>query len=187
MTHTNLIYVSGYLETFQADPEKYISYGITLYSIYIVVSVLYIYGAYRCSNALMVPFIIVELIHLIILSIFITTWLIVLKQNTMDIGLVIGASVASGFVLMGLFYLWVCAATLPVLINEIEQEEQRATINRLQKLLENKNQRLKRGNYNSSYSYDNEDLRRTHLFIVPRYENGGKNTAEHFYRSSFIN
>ncbi|XP_046964575.1 uncharacterized protein LOC124533389 [Vanessa cardui] len=195
MTNMNLIHVSGYLENFQAgnycyqihfisDPEKFLSYGITLCCIYLVVSVLYIYGAYMCNNISMIPFILVEFIHLIILSIFITTWLIVLKQNTMDIGLVIGASVTSGFILMGLCYLWVCAATLPVLINEIEQEEQRATINKLQKLLEDKNQRLKQG-YNS-FNYDNEDVDRTHLFVVPRYINAVENT-EHYYRSNFLN
>ncbi|XP_026495113.2 uncharacterized protein LOC113399984 [Vanessa tameamea] len=186
MTNMNLIHVSGYLENFQADPEKYLSYGITLCCIYLVVCVLYIYGAYMCSNVTMIPFILVELIHLIILSIFITTWLIVLKQNTMDIGLVIGASVTSGFVLMGLFYLWVCTATLPVLINEIEQEEQRTTINKLQKLLKDKNQRLKRGHYNSSFNYDNEDVERTHLFVVPRYVNAVENTDEHYYRANFL-
>lgn len=54
---------------------------------------------FQFNNALMVAFIMVELIRLIILSIFVTTWLIILKKNTMDIGLVIGASVASGFIL----------------------------------------------------------------------------------------
>ncbi|XP_045445756.1 uncharacterized protein LOC123653819 [Melitaea cinxia] len=165
----NLIYMSGYIEHFEAvcksnlknfipEPEKYICYCITICCIYIFLCFLYIYGAYTCNNALMVAFIMVELIHLIILSIFVTTWLIILKKNTMDIGLVIGASVASGFILMGLFYLWVCAATLPTLINEIEREEQLATINKLQELLENKNGLLNFKNQNTYYKDDNDDL-----------------------------
>lgn len=51
------------------------------------------------NNAAMVGYIVVELIRLATLSILMVTWLLVLKQNSMDIGLVIGASVAGGFVL----------------------------------------------------------------------------------------
>ncbi|KAI8435010.1 hypothetical protein MSG28_003446 [Choristoneura fumiferana] len=41
----------------------------------------------------------VELVRLVILSMLVVTGLLVLKKNTMDIGLLIGASVASGFLL----------------------------------------------------------------------------------------
>lgn len=34
-----------------------------------------------------------------------------------------------------MFYLWICAANLPVLINEMEKDEQAATIYKLQQML----------------------------------------------------
>ncbi|CAH2259265.1 jg10023 [Pararge aegeria aegeria] len=117
----------------------------------------------KFNNAAMIGFILIELIRLFILSIIVTTLLLVLKQNIMDIGLVIGASVMGGFVLLGLFYLWVCAASLPLLINEMELEEQAAKIEKLQLLLENKNQRF---NSKPLHSYDNEDLYTRQLFVI---------------------
>ncbi|XP_052737707.1 uncharacterized protein LOC112052310 [Bicyclus anynana] len=169
MKNFNLIYVHGYLETIQTDPEKYLTYSIIIFIIYITVCILYIYGAYVCNNAAMVGFISVELVRLITLSILVTICLLVLKQNTMDIGLVIGASVVAGFVLLGLFYLWVCAANLPTLINEIEREEHIAKIEKLQQLLlENKNQRFKSNFLHSSFDDHDDDVDRRHLFVITR-------------------
>ncbi|XP_045785220.1 uncharacterized protein LOC123880887 [Maniola jurtina] len=166
MKNLNLIYVNGYLENFQADPEKYITYSIVILSIYIFFCILFIYGAYVCNNAAMIGFILIEMIRLITLSILVTTWLLVLKQNTMDIGLVIGASVASGFTLLGMFYLWVCAAALPMLINEMEREEQKAKIDKLEQLLEYKKQRF--NPLLSTFDDDDEDLYNKQLFVIPR-------------------
>ncbi|XP_069365622.1 uncharacterized protein [Maniola hyperantus] len=167
MKNLNLIfYVNGYLENFQADPEKYITYSIVILSIYIIFCILYIYGAYVCNNAAMIGFILIEMMRLISLTILVITWLLVLKQNTMDIGLVIGASVASGFILLGMFYLWVCAATLPMLINEMEREEQKAKIDKLQQLLEYKKQRF--NPLLSTFDDDDEDLYNKQLFVIPR-------------------
>lgn len=87
---------------------------------------------------------------------------------------------------MGLFYLWVCAATLPTLINEIEREEQLATINKLQELLENKNGPFR--NQNTYYKDDSDDLllERTNLFVLPRHKHVGKMANGPYYRSNFI-
>lgn len=89
---------------------------------------------------------------------------------------------------VGLFYLWVCAATLPTLINEIEREEQLATINKLQELLENKNGLLNFKNQNTYYKDDNDDLllERRNLFVLPRHKHFGKMANEPYYRSNFI-
>lgn len=40
-----------------------------------------------------------------------------------------------------MFYLWICAANLPIVVNETERAEQAAVINRLQQLLEKNNAR----------------------------------------------
>lgn len=45
------------------------------------------------------------------------------------------------FVTVGMFYLWVCAINLPILINEMEHDEQAATISKLRHLLETKQNR----------------------------------------------
>ncbi|CAG9783732.1 unnamed protein product [Diatraea saccharalis] len=88
----------------------------------------------------MTPYLLMEASRLVVLSTVIAYFLLLLKENTMDIGLLIGASVAGGFLLLGMFYLWVCALNLPVLINEMKLDEQAATISKLQQLLEVNNQ-----------------------------------------------
>lgn len=55
--------------------------------------------AWQCKNYLMLGFLLAELIRLLGILMIVATWLLVLKQNTMDIGLLIGASVAGGFFL----------------------------------------------------------------------------------------
>ncbi|CAG4910140.1 unnamed protein product [Colias eurytheme] len=123
------------------NPDKYISYVITTLSFYILGSVFYIYGAYKFINILMFPFILLELLRLFVLTFFMITGLLVLKQNTMDLGLLIGISVIVGFTLVGMFYLWVCLANLPILINEMKEDEQIALIEKLQKIIEKSNLR----------------------------------------------
>ncbi|XP_026758080.1 uncharacterized protein LOC113517570 isoform X1 [Galleria mellonella] len=136
-----LIYTKDYLEMLKSDPEKYFTLTIVITCVYILSCLLFMYGAYTCNNILMIGYILLELTRLLMLSVTVATCLLVLKQNTMDIGLLIGASVAGGFFLLGEFYLWVCAANLPILINEMEREEQAETIERLQQLLEMSKQR----------------------------------------------
>ncbi|XP_049866615.1 uncharacterized protein LOC126367246 [Pectinophora gossypiella] len=159
----NLMFTKDYLENVRADPEKSITLGICLSCLYMLLCVLYIYGAYTCNNLLMFGYILVELMRLVALSVLVASWLLVLKQNTMDIGLLIGASVGCGFFLLGMFYLWVCAANLPVLINEMERDEQAATIERLRRILQENPKATGRG----SDGYRREDSYRD-VFIVQR-------------------
>ncbi|KAJ8722729.1 hypothetical protein PYW07_003909 [Mythimna separata] len=165
----NLIYAKSYLEDMQADPEKYLSLGISFSSIYIIVCIIYIYGAYTCNNMLMVTYILMELLRLILISTLVATFLLLIKQNTMDIGLLIGASVLGGFLLLGIFYLWVCAANLPIVINEMERDEQAAIINKLQHLLEVNNPKtVPRALDTIPFSAQPEDVVNRNVFIVPR-------------------
>ncbi|XP_073944005.1 uncharacterized protein [Choristoneura fumiferana] len=141
-----LIYTKGYMDNLTANLERYTAYCISVTCLYIITCLSFIYGAYTCHNILMIAYLVVELVRLVILSMLVVTGLLVLKKNTMDIGLLIGASVASGFLLLGLFYLWVCAVNLPILINEMERDEQAATIARLRQALEaNKSKTFHRG------------------------------------------
>ncbi|XP_072944119.1 uncharacterized protein [Epargyreus clarus] len=133
----DLIYTKDYIENFKEDPEKYLSLGISFTCIYILMCLLFAYGAYTFKNILMIGYILLELLRLIFLVFVITTWLLVLKENTMDIGVLIGTSVAGSFFLLGMFYSWICTASLPVLINEMERDEQAATIYKLTQMLNN--------------------------------------------------
>lgn len=54
---------------------------------------------FQCNNILMFSFILLELLRLVFISILVATGLLLLKQNTMDIGFLIGASVVGGFLL----------------------------------------------------------------------------------------
>lgn len=63
-----------------------------------------------------------------------------------------------------MFYLWVCAANLPVLINEMEQDEKTATIEKLQQMLQN-NQRPYNRAPNLVRYIDSAD---SGIFMLPR-------------------
>lgn len=70
---------------------------------------------------------------------------------------------------VGMFYLWVCAANLPIVINETERDEQAAIINKLQHLLEANNKRtVPRALDNIPFSAQPEDIVNRNVFIVPR-------------------
>ncbi|XP_045533735.1 uncharacterized protein LOC123720950 [Papilio machaon] len=137
----NLIFTKEFVNNLRSDPTKTLGFVIVLTCIYIIICMLYVYGAYKCNNILMMPYIVVELVRLIALTVLIITLLLTLKKNTMDIGLLIGASVLGGFILLGMFYLWVCAANLPIVINEKEHDEYVATITKLEELLQEKKPR----------------------------------------------
>ncbi|XP_059054322.1 uncharacterized protein LOC131848464 [Achroia grisella] len=178
--NVKLIYTKDYLETLKSDPEKYFTLGIVVTCIYILSCLLFMYGAYTCNNILMIGYILLELTRLVILSVIVATCLLVLKQNTMDIGLLIGASVAGGFFLLGEFYLWVCAVNLPILINEMERDEQAETIDRLQQLLEiNKQRAIAYGSYNYHFTVDYGN---NSEFTVPRNKITNKNNIKHYAR-----
>nr|XP_021181297.2 uncharacterized protein LOC110369958 [Helicoverpa armigera] len=185
ITDYNLIYAKTYLENIQADPEKYISLGISFTSIYMIVCVIFIYGAYTCNNILMVTYILLELLRLIMISILVATFLLLIKQNTMDIGLLIGASVGGGFLLLGMFYIWVCAANLPIVINEMERDEQAAIISKLEQLLEVNQRNVPLDTIPFSAQSEDNIVNRN-VFIVPRNRavNGIKRVTNH---STLIN
>ncbi|XP_045484895.1 uncharacterized protein LOC110992732 [Pieris rapae] len=121
----NLIYMKSFITAIIEEPN-YDTYIKTIVCLYIIVCVIYIYGAFKLVNILMFPYIFLELLRLIGLSFFGITGLLVLKKNTMDIGLLIGISLVVGFSLLGMFYLWICAMNLPIVINEIKTNEQPA-------------------------------------------------------------
>lgn len=68
-----------------------------------------------------------------------------------------------------MFYLWICAANLPIVINEMERDEQAAVINKLQQLLETNNPRvIPRGIDSIPFAAPPEDIVNRNIFIVPR-------------------
>ncbi|XP_061712286.1 uncharacterized protein LOC133521369 isoform X1 [Cydia pomonella] len=164
-----LIYTKDYIDDILTNFNRYVTFGITVTCLYIVACILFIYGAYTFQNILLIGFILAELIRLLFLSVLVATGLLVLKQNTMDIGLLIGASVAGGFLLLGMFYLWVCALNLPVLINEMERDEQAATIAKLRQVLEmtNSNQLRAAQGLDDHIPLAN-DKNRGPIYTVPR-------------------
>lgn len=72
-----------------------------------------------------------------------------------------------------MFYLWVCAANLPIVINEMERDEQAATIKKLQKLLEqSKSFQHNQDDLPSSVAIDYNNLKtfnRENMFSMPRF------------------
>lgn len=62
-----------------------------------------------------------------------------------------------------MFYLWICAANLPIVINEKEHDEYVATITKLQQLLEEKKPKTLIGFDYVPQSKYNEVLYRQHI------------------------
>ncbi|XP_041977481.1 uncharacterized protein LOC121731873 [Aricia agestis] len=179
----NLIYVKDYLISIQTNLEKHTSYSIALLTIYIATCLLYMYGSYTLKTSVMVPYIVCELVRLVVCAALLVTWLLVLKQNTMDIGLLIAASVVVGFGLLGQSYLWICNANLPIVINETEREEKLATIRKLEKMLES----VRPGYPNLSMDDEYNERYRSNLFVVPRTKyNPGITGVDIRYTSSFL-
>lgn len=71
------------------------------------------------------------------------------------------------FFSVGMFYLWVCAANLPIVINEMEREEQEELIKKLQQLLVTNQRAGPRGIDTIPFSAQSENDNRN-VFIVPR-------------------
>ncbi|VVC87418.1 unnamed protein product [Leptidea sinapis] len=91
----------------------------------------------------------------------------------MDIGLLIGVSVAAGFTLLGLFYLWVCTANLPILKKEMEQDEQMFLIDALKGLVGQANDRYYWSIHRNTQFQNNvvdtmPYYRQKNVFVVPR-------------------
>lgn len=162
----NLHISEDYLQNI-AEKPMYITICTILISLYIITCLAYVYGAYLCNNVLMITYILVELLRLIILSMLTATYLLLLKQSSMDLGVLIGASVASGFFLLGMFYLWICAANLPILIVEMERDEQNEKINKLQKIIESENQNTNLDEFeHMPYHVGIQDIPNRNVFFV---------------------
>lgn len=71
-----------------------------------------------------------------------------------------------------MFYLWVCAANLPLLINEIEQDEKTATIEKLQQQLKMKMLQSNQQSYNRAPNQvryiDSADSYHSGIYTLPR-------------------
>ncbi|XP_021202745.2 uncharacterized protein LOC105841429 [Bombyx mori] len=180
----NLIYAEDYLINVSEDPVKYISFTVTLSCFYIFICIMFIYGAFVRNNILMVSFILLELLRLVMLSTLVATGLLILKQNTMDIGVLIGASVFGGFLLLGMFYLWICCANLPILINEMERDEQSKTIEKLQKIIKMNSFRTQAFGDHSAIFQPSEQSQK--IFVTPKrkIKNNNVNTIRHPIRNT---
>lgn len=86
---------------------------------------------------------------------------------------------------VGMFYIWVCAANLPIVINEMERDEQAAIISKLEQLLEVNQRNVPLDTIPFSAQSEDNIVNRN-VFIVPRNRgvNGIKRVTNH---STLIN
>lgn len=91
-------------------------------------------------------------------------------------------------ILVGKFYLWICAANLPVVINEMERDEQLAVINRLRQVLESKNSRTCPLDH-VSFTPEPENMLNKGVFMIQRNKNLANQRLRRHSRTSkqFIN
>ncbi|CAG4981082.1 unnamed protein product [Parnassius apollo] len=77
-----------------------------------------------------------------------------------------------------MFYLWVCAANLPIVINEKKHDEQAATIAKLHQLLKANKAKTFMGLDDTSGLVNNDYSYHSNVFVVPNNIPGNKDVRQ---------
>ncbi|XP_047121738.1 uncharacterized protein LOC124805273 isoform X1 [Schistocerca piceifrons] len=115
------------------DPESFLLSLIILYTAYALSCLGLIYGAYKCNLKLMYPFVALDLGRLVSMSVVFVMAMTVLKANVYNLGILIGCSVAGGFMLLYLFYLWFCTVSMCQVVRDLEHARAEESTLQLQK------------------------------------------------------
>ncbi|GLH00931.1 uncharacterized protein GBIM_07180 [Gryllus bimaculatus] len=118
-----MLFLKAPLTDMSKDPEGSLVFFTSFTAIYAFCCLLLMYGAYRCNLMLMYPFMGLDLLRLIFLSICFVFAMILVKENLYNLGLLIGFSVGGGFVLLYLFYMWFCTLSMCQIVKELEKME----------------------------------------------------------------
>ncbi|XP_065200793.1 uncharacterized protein LOC135831886 [Planococcus citri] len=81
-------------------------------AVYVVSCILLIIGSYKLNIQEIIPFTVLEFIRLILLTLLSVTVMLLIKKNVLDFNVLIACIVISGFILLFLYYLWLCPVSL---------------------------------------------------------------------------
>ncbi|XP_066995900.2 uncharacterized protein [Anabrus simplex] len=123
LDNNDMLFLKGVMEDMKNGPKLFLSILTTYTAFHMVSCLLLSLGAYKCKLIFMYPFMALEMIRLLFLSVFFVFTMMLIKQNIYNLGLLIGCSVAGGFLILFLFYLWFCTLSMCQIVKELEQVE----------------------------------------------------------------
>ncbi|XP_025201649.1 uncharacterized protein LOC112599112 [Melanaphis sacchari] len=113
MLHSNnMIYTTEILKAVEKDPRNYITNIMIYFILHTISCVALIYGAFKSSIKLILPYIILEFIRLFIIFYLVITSMVLIKINVLDFLFLIFISVIGIILLQILIYLWCCPLSL---------------------------------------------------------------------------
>lgn len=123
LSNNNLIFMTGFFRDVEQSTEAYMKGFLVFFTVHFLTCLLLGYGAYKCNRLLMYPFLITESVRLLSLSYIHVVGMMIMKENILDLGLLIGCSLAGGFMLLLLFYMWFCVISLCGCIQVLQQKK----------------------------------------------------------------
>uniref|UniRef100_A0A1S4K369 Uncharacterized protein n=1 Tax=Culex quinquefasciatus TaxID=7176 RepID=A0A1S4K369_CULQU len=113
------------LQQMESNSDQVFLYVMIFFAVHTLCCIVMIVGAFKLLRYLHVPFIILEFARLTLLTLaHVTTMMVVKKQ--LNLGDLIALTIAGGFGLLLLFYLWACVVSLFQIIGIIQTEKYQA-------------------------------------------------------------
>ncbi|XP_014246311.1 uncharacterized protein LOC106664810 isoform X2 [Cimex lectularius] len=112
MEDQNLLFISDQAKLLNEDPRLY-SY-ITLFILVLQLLSTFgeLHGAYYCHKYWLLPFVVLEAIHQLFITFLFITMMMLIKENSQDLGLLISTTLAGSFTTIFLFYCLACVIAL---------------------------------------------------------------------------
>nr|CAD7417161.1 unnamed protein product [Timema poppensis] len=128
LNNNNLYYMQPVLINMEMNPKSFLDGLITFLVIQGITCLLLVYGAYKINLYLVYPYILVDLVRLLFVSINFVIAMTLVKENVFDLGVLIGGSVIGGFIILFLFYLWFCVVSFCQIVKEVEKIKEVPTL-----------------------------------------------------------
>nr|XP_019558975.2 uncharacterized protein LOC109427849 [Aedes albopictus] len=115
----------SFLRFTEKDPEIVFLAAETFCGVHLLSCILMIVGALKVQRYLLLPFIVLDVIRLCVLSLIHVTGMMVIKKQ-LNLGDLIAITIAGGFGLLLLFYMWACVVALYQIFGIVTTEKYRS-------------------------------------------------------------
>ncbi|XP_058124260.1 uncharacterized protein LOC131282119 [Anopheles ziemanni] len=117
--HVVFVWLIGVCKT---EPELFYAAIMSCMGLYLPCCGAMMAGAYFMKRYLLVPYILVELLRLVCITLTHVIGMIVIKKS-INVGYLIAFTIAGGFALLLLFYLWACVVALMQILKIVRSPE----------------------------------------------------------------
>ncbi|KAF6206652.1 hypothetical protein GE061_017888 [Apolygus lucorum] len=119
----NTMQIKKIIAAVEKDPALFIQLGLSASIVYSTSCIFEIYGAYKCKEIFLLPFLFLTLLlYISFIGLHVIAMMLV-KDNSQDLGLLIGATLFGSFLLMFLFYCLACVYSLWKVLRKPELRE----------------------------------------------------------------